>query len=154
MPVSNDYNKCTFTGRLGADPESRAMNNGETVASFSLACGKQWKDRETGEKKELTEWVRCVAFGKLAGVITQYLKKGGHILVEGEMRTRKYTDKNGVERWSTEIVVQEMKMLGGKPEGAAAAKPASGPTAAARNPAQDQKRDPAPSEQFDDDIPF
>ena len=144
--MSNDYNRCTFTGRLGADPESRAMPNGETVASFSVASGKQWKDKATGDKKELTEWVRCVAFGKLAKICVQYLKKGAQVLVDGEMRTRKYTDKSNVERWSTEIVLNQMKMLGSKPEGA----PAAGPTAAAINP----KRTAAPAEDFEQEIPF
>lgn len=147
MPVSNDYNKCIFTDRLGADPDSRNLPNGDPVASFTVASGKQWKDGN-GEKRELTEWVRCVTFGKLAGICTQYLHKGSHVLVEGEMRTRKYTDKNGVERWSTEIVLNQMKMLGAKPEGAA---PAAQPAAAAKTATTGAG---SPGPEFDDDIPF
>lgn len=143
--MSNDYNRCTFTGRLGADPESRKMPSGDSIVSFSVASGKTWKDKTSGERKELTEWVRCVAFGKLADICTQYLKKGAQVLVDGEMRTRKYTDKSNVERWSTEIVLNQMKMLGTKPEGTAAAPAAQKPAAAANSPGP---------EHFDDDIPF
>ena len=104
-----DVNHCTFIGRLGKKPEQKAMPSGETVVNFSLACG--WKSKNG----EGTEWVNCTAFGKLADVICQYLDKGSRIYVAGKMRTRRWEDKEGNTRYSTEIVVRDMQMLDGKP---------------------------------------
>jgi single-strand DNA-binding protein len=124
-------------GRLGADPELRSMPSGDQVANFSVATGEKWKDKETGEQHERTEWHRISVFGGLAKVCGQYLKKGSQVYIDGQIRTRKWTDKAGVERYSTEIICQNMQMLGSKPENAGAstgAKPSSStPRAAAYN---------------------
>ena len=110
-------NKCIFIGNLGKDPEMKYTASGEAICNFSIACTESWKDKQTGEKKEQTEWVRISFFGKLAEICGQYLKKGSQVYIEGSMRTRKWTDKDGQERYTTEIRGDEMKMLGSKPEG-------------------------------------
>jgi single-strand DNA-binding protein len=112
----SDTNICVFTGRLGKDPESRFLPNGDAVCNFSVACGDQWKSKG-GEKMEHTEWVRCGAFGKLAEICGEYLKKGSQVLVMGKMHTRKWQDKEGVDRYSTEIKLEKMQMLGSKADG-------------------------------------
>lgn len=110
-------NKWIGVGNLGKDPEVRYTQSGDAIANFSIACSESWKDKATGEKKEQTEWVRCSCFGKLAEICGQWLKKGSQVYIEGALKTRKWTDKEGVERYTTEIRVDEMKMLGSKPEG-------------------------------------
>jgi len=100
-----DLNRVSILGRLGKDPEIRTTQAGEKVASFSVATGEQWKDKATGEKKERTEWHNIVVWGALARVAEQYLRKGARVLVEGQMRTRKWQDQNGNDRWSTEVVL-------------------------------------------------
>lgn len=112
--MSNDLNLCQFIGRLGKDPEMRYMPDGKAVANFSIACGQSWKGKD-GEKQEKTEWVRCAAFGKLAEIVGQYLKKGAQVYVSGRIQTREY-EKDGSKRYTTEIVVDTMQMLGGKRE--------------------------------------
>lgn len=107
-------NHCTFIGHLGKDPEIRYLPNGEAIANFSIACSETWKDK-SGEKQEKTEWVRVSAFGKLAGIIGEYLTKGSQVFISGKMQTRKWTNKEGQDQYTTEIVAHEMKMLGGKP---------------------------------------
>ena len=127
-------NKAILVGHLGKDPESRAMPNGDAVANITLATSETWKDKATGEKKEATEWHRVVFFGKLAEIVGQYLKKGAQVYIEGSLKTRKWTDKDGQDRYTTEIVANEMKMLSsksGESQGApsrpaAPAKPAGG----------------------------
>ena len=110
-------NKVILIGHLGRDPETRYMANGEAVSNVSLATSETWKDKATGEKKENTEWHRLVFYRKLAEIADQYLKKGALIYVEGRIRTRKWTDKENIERYSTDIEVSEMKMRGGKSDG-------------------------------------
>jgi len=107
-------NKWIGIGNLGRDPETRYTASGEAICNFSIACTESWKDKQTGERKEMTEWVRISAFGKLAEICGQYLKKGSQVYVEGSMRTRKWTDKDGQERYTTEIRCDDMKMLGVK----------------------------------------
>ena len=107
-------NKVILIGNLGADPEMRAMPNGDAVARIRLATTESWKDKATGEKKELTEWHRVVFYRKLAEIVGQYLKKGAALYVEGRIRTRKWQDKEGQERYTTEIEANEMQMLGGR----------------------------------------
>ena len=109
-------NQCNFIGNLGKDPEIRYMTNGDPIANFSIACSETWKDKQ-GEKQEKTEWVRISAFGKLAGIIGEYLKKGSQVYISGKMQTRKWQNKEGQDQYTTEIVANEMKMLGGKPDG-------------------------------------
>lgn len=148
--MSNDLNHCSFIGRLGRDPETKYLPNGDAVTNFSIAVGESWKDKDSGEKKETVEWVRCTAWRKLGEICGEYLKKGGQVFVSGKMKTREWTDKEGVKRYTTEIIVDRMQMLGGKKDG----------EAAVEQPAQETKR-PAPTKQakgaFDDmdsDIPF
>jgi len=110
-------NQVQIIGHLGRDPETRYLPSGDAVCNFSIATTEKWKDKATGEAKEHTEWHRVGAFGKLAEICGQYLKKGSLAFVQGKIQTRKYTDKDGVEKFSTEIKADQMRMLGGKPEG-------------------------------------
>ena len=110
-------NKVILVGNLGADPETRYMPNGDAVANIRLATTESWKDKASGEKREITEWHRVVFYRKLAEIAGQYLKKGSAVYVEGRIRTRKWQDKEGQERYTTEIEANEMQMLGGKPAG-------------------------------------
>ncbi len=107
-------NKVILVGNLGADPETRYMPNGDAVANIRLATTESWKDKASGEKKEITEWHRVVFYRKLAEIVGQYLKKGSAVYVEGRIRTRKWQDKEGQERYTTEIEANEMQMLGGR----------------------------------------
>ena len=109
-------NKVTLIGRLGADPETRYMANGDAVTNITLATTETWKDKN-GEKQEKTEWHLVTFYRKLAEIAGEYLKKGGSVYIEGKLETRKWTDKNGIERYTTGIIAETMKMLGGKPAG-------------------------------------
>lgn len=100
-----DMNRATLFGRLGKDPEIRSMQTGDRVASFSLATGEKWKDRATGEARERTEWHNVVVFGPLVDTVERFLKKGRRVMVEGQIRTRKWQDQSGQDRWTTEIVL-------------------------------------------------
>lgn len=152
-------NKWIGIGNLGRDPESRYTASGEAICNFSIACTETWKDKQTGERKEMTEWVRISAFGKLAEICSQYLRKGSLVYVEGSLRTRKY-QKDGVDHYATEIRADQMRMLDKRPEGqqgAPSQSQAPRPQAAPR-PAQAA---PAPVgsagsgfDDMDDDIPF
>ncbi len=144
--MAQDLNQFTFSGRLGADPESRALPSGEPVCNFSVACGKSWKDKVTGERKEMTEWVRCAAFGKLAEICQQYLRKGAQVLCVGQVRTRKWQDKNGADKYSTEVILDQMHMMGSKADNAGGH---DKPKETAKPAAQQSSK-----EDFDDDIPF
>lgn len=140
-------NKVILVGNLGADPETRFMPNGDAVANIRLATTESWKDKETGEKKELTEWHRVVFRAKLAEIVGQYLKKGSSVYIEGRIRTRKWQDKEGQERYTTEIEAREMQMLGGKPSAAGDAQRSE-----TTKPSQPAKANSF--EDMDDDIPF
>jgi len=107
-------NKVIIVGNLGRDPETRYMPNGEAVTNIAVATTESWKDKNSGEKKELTEWHRITFYRKLAEIAGQYLKKGSQIYVEGRLQTRKWQDKEGVERYTTEIIADTMQMLGGR----------------------------------------
>lgn len=113
-------NKVIIIGHVGRDPETRYMPSGDAVTNLSLATTDKYKDKQSGEQKEATEWHRIAFFGKLAEIAGQYLKKGSQCYIEGKLRTRKFTDANGIEKYSTEIVAESMKMLGGKPSEAGA----------------------------------
>lgn len=149
-------NQCNFIGNLGRDPETKFMPNGEPVCNFSIAVSETWRDKNSGEKKESTEWVRVVVYGKLAEVCGQYLKKGSSVFISAKCKTRKWTDKDGAEKYTTEFVASEMKMLGGKSDGASQGggqQPA--PQQRQQAPAPQQRQAPAqPQGNFDDDIPF
>ena len=155
-------NKVIIVGNLGRDPETRYMPSGDAMTNIAVATTDKWKDKSTGEQKEATEWHRIAFFGKLAEIAGQYLKKGSQVYVEGKLRTRKWTDKDGIEKYSTEIIADSMQMLGsrqGMGGGSAAmddgnfggGAPASRQSApASRAPA---KQAPNLSD-MDDDIPF
>ena len=147
-------NKVILVGNLGADPETRYLPSGDPVTNLRLATTDSWKDKASGERKEATEWHRVVLFRRLAEIAGQYLKKGSQVYIEGRIRTRKWQDKDGQERYTTEIEAEEMKMLGsrqgqGEPSyGGDAPAPSYGgakPAAAAKKPSFDD---------MDDDIPF
>ena len=139
-------NKVTLIGNLGQDPETRYMPSGGQVTNISLATTRRWKDKETGERKEATEWHRVSFFNRLAEVAGEYLKKGSQVYIEGEIRTRKWQDNDGIDRWTTEILGVEMKMLGGKDN-----------QGGQRQQPQQNQGAQAPVgayEDFDNDIPF
>lgn len=149
-------NKVIVVGNLGADPETRYLPSGEAVTNIRVATTDRWKDKASGEMKEATEWHRVSFFGRLAEVAGEYLKKGSQVYVEGSLRTRKWQDKDGHDRYSTEIRGDVMQMLGsrsgsGEPRGAPAGGGASEPATEAKTPAK------KPAGKFDDmadDIPF
>lgn len=149
--ASRGVNRVTILGNLGNDPEVKYTASGSAIANLTVATSEEWKDKTTGESKSLTEWHRVVLFGKLAEVAGEYLRKGSQVYIEGQLRTRKWTDNSGVEKYTTEIVVGMngvMQMLGGKQE--------SNP----QQPKPQQQSSPVPSGQsvppvdFSDDIPF
>jgi len=162
-------NKVIIVGNLGRDPEIRYMPSGDAIANIAVATSYRSKDRNTGEQKELTEWHRISFFGRLAEIVGQYLKKGSSVYVEGRLQTRKYTDKDGIEKYATDIIAENMQMLGGRGDGAGMgggmgggddmgydappARPAPRPQAPA--PAPRPAPRPAPNfSDMDDDIPF
>jgi single-strand DNA-binding protein len=118
--MARGINKVIIVGNLGADPETRYTGNGTAITSIRLATSESWTDKQSGEKQERTEWHRVKLFGRLAEIAGEYLKKGRQVYIEGSLRTDKYTDKDGVERFSTDIIAAEMQMLGGGTEGAGA----------------------------------
>jgi single-strand DNA-binding protein len=109
-------NHVILLGNLGKDPETRYMSNGDSVTNITLATTETWKDKNSGEKNEKTEWHRVTFYRKLAEIAGEYLKKGSQVYIEGKLETRKWTDKSGVERYTTEIIANEMKMLGSRPQ--------------------------------------
>ncbi|WP_019933899.1 single-stranded DNA-binding protein [Oceanimonas smirnovii] len=151
-------NKVILIGHLGQDPEVRYMPNGNAVATITLATSETWKDKQTQQPKERTEWHRVVFFGKLAEIVGEYLKKGSQVYVEGRLQTRKWQDQSGQDRYTTEVVVDmggTMQMLGGKPQGGnRPPHPADqgGQNWQQQQPSQQQANEP-PAD-FDDDIPF
>lgn len=156
--MARGVNKVILVGNLGRDPEVRYSPNGSAVANVTLATSESWKDKTSGEKQEKTEWHRIVFFGRLAEIAGEYLKKGAQIYVEGRLQTRKWQDKEGHERYTTEIVANEMQMLGSR--GGAGAPSDSfnqdQPSAAENSgPAGTKKASTtAAAGDFDDDIPF
>lgn len=133
-------NKATLIGNLGADPEVRYMTNGDCVCNIRLATTETWKDKASGEQQEATEWHRVTFYRRLGEVAGQYLKKGSQVYIEGKLTTRKWQDKDGQDRYTTEIVANEMKMLGGRRDG--------------ESGKQQQARPAASVNDLDDDIPF
>ena len=161
--ASRGVNKVILVGNLGQDPEMRYMPNGGAVANLRLATSESWRDKATGEQKEVTEWHTVVIFGKLAEIAGEYLRKGSQVYIEGQLRTRKWQDKDQQDRYSTEVVVSMngvMQMLGGRQGGGAPAgqggqqqfsgggAPAAAPGAQGQQPQQGAMPD------FEDDIPF
>ena len=152
--MARGINKVILVGTLGADPDTRYTPSNAAVTNLSLATNESWKDKQSGEQKEKTEWHRIVMFNRLAEIASEYLRKGSQIYIEGKIQTRKWEDKEGKDRWTTEIVANEMQMLGGRssggnPGGASGSEFASsGSSAPTPAPSSDA------SDDFDDDIPF
>jgi single-strand DNA-binding protein len=171
--MARGVNKVILIGNLGADPETRAMPSGSTVANLRIATSESWRDKTSGEQQERTEWHRVALFGRLAEIASEYLRKGSQVYIEGSLRTRKWQDKQGQERYSTEIVGNELQMLGGRGGGSAgggaegggggAGFRSSGPSGggggrgAPQEPYPEYSGPSGPSgekDDFDDDIPF
>lgn len=171
--MARGVNKVILIGNLGADPETRAMPSGSTVANLRVATSESWRDKQTGEQQERTEWHRVAFFGRLAEVAGEYLRKGSQVYIEGSLRTRKWQDKQGNERYSTEIVGNDLQMLGGRSGGGSAPAGADsggrGPGAGSGAPHYPEESGGGSggsggssagssgggrSEEFDDDIPF
>lgn len=147
-------NKVILIGNLGRDPEVRYSQEGSAVCNISIATTSSWKDKNSGEKREETEWHRVVFYNRLAEIAGEYLKKGRPVYIEGRLKTRKWQNKEGVDQYTTEIIADQMQMLGGRDEGE---------NALAERPQQAQKQTPQPTQQrapaanladMDDDIPF
>ena len=152
-------NKVILVGRLGRDPETRYIPNGDAITNFSLATDEQWRDRN-GERQTRTEWHNVSLYGKLGEIANQYLRKGSQVFIEGKIQSRKYTDKDGIERMAYNIIGNEMKMLGNRNDGSDsgnnnAAPPTSNPPPEAprRQPPQQTPTTP-PIDDIDDNIPF
>jgi single-strand DNA-binding protein len=157
--MARGVNKVILIGNLGKDPETRYMPSGSAVTNLTLATSESWKDKQSGEQQERTEWHKIAMFGRLAEIAAEYLRKGSQVYIEGKLRTRKWQDKEGKDRWTTEIVADEMHMLGGKGGGAAAGAGAMAGAAAGGGGAAGGGRaavndSGAPPGDFDDDIPF
>jgi single-strand DNA-binding protein len=146
--MARGINKVIIVGHLGADPETRYMPSGSAVTNLRVATSESWKDKQTGDQQERTEWHRVAMFGRLAEIAAEYLRKGSQVYLEGSLRTRKWQDKEtGTDRYSTEIIANEMQMLGGRGD-------ASAPARSAPDGPSDSGPSGGPSEEFDDDIPF
>lgn len=159
--MARGINKVILVGNLGNDPDVRYTAGGAAVANVSIATTEAWKDRESGEMQEKTEWHKVVFFGKLAEIVAEYVKKGSQIYIEGRLQTRKWQDKEGNERYTTEIVANEMQMLGGRSSGGGGGggggnpdreRPA--PSEGSSQPSRSSARPAADQNFVDDDIPF
>jgi single-strand DNA-binding protein len=158
--MARGVNKVILVGNLGADPETRSMPSGMTVTNIRIATSESWKDKASGAQQERTEWHSIALFGRLGEIAAEYLRKGSQVFVEGKLRTRKWQDKQGNDRFTTEIIADNMQMLGGRAGGAGgtsgSAERGAGGSAPPRDD-YDQSSAPAPAggkEDFDDDIPF
>lgn len=157
MAGGRGVNKVILIGHLGKDPEVRYMPSGGAVANVTVATNETWKDKQTGENQERTEWHNVVFYGKLAEIVGEYLRKGRQVYVEGSLRTRKWQDKNGQDRYTTEIIANDMQMLGSREGGSASFEPRETRQQTEGEPAgkpQAQPQAPAMDNEFDDDIPF
>ena len=157
--MARGVNKVILVGNLGADPETRSMPSGMTVTNIRIATSESWKDKTSGAQQERTEWHSIALFGRLGEIAAEYLRKGSQVFVEGKLRTRKWQDKQGNDRFTTEIIADNMQMLGGRAGGAGATGGGSERASAGTGtpPRDDYDQSPAPAggkEEFDDDIPF
>ena len=155
--MARGVNKVILVGNLGKDPETRYMPSGSAVTNLTLATSESWKDKQTGDQQERTEWHKIAMFGRLAEIAAEYLRKGSQVYIEGKLRTRKWQDKEGKDRYTTEIVADEMQMLGSKGGGAGAGAGAPAASGARERPAAaavNDSVDSGPPGDFDDDIPF
>jgi len=155
--MARGINKVILIGNLGAEPEVRYMPSGQAVANVRLATNESWRDKETGENQERTEWHAVVFFGKLAEIVKEYLHKGSQVYVEGRIRTRKWQDRDGHDRYTTEIVANDMQMLGGRGGAAAPMEHEAPPHGEAQAPSPASVSSGSGSgaaADLDDDIPF
>jgi single-strand DNA-binding protein len=159
--MARGVNKVILVGTLGADPETRSMPSGMTVTNIRIATNESWKDKASGAMQERTEWHSIALFGRLGEIASEYLRKGSQVFVEGKLRTRKWQDKQGNDRYTTEIIGDNMQMLGGKGGGGGGGERGGGDRGGMSNapPREDYDQSPAPAggagkEDFDDDIPF
>ena len=146
--MARGINKVILVGNVGGDPETRYMPSGSAVTNITVATNETWKDKQTGEKKERTEWHRVALFNRLAEVAAEYLRKGSQVYIEGKLRTRKWQGKDGQDRYTTEIIASEMQMLGGRSGSGGGANFGDDNQGGGNAPPQ-----PGPDD-FDDDIPF
>ncbi len=149
--MARGVNKVILVGNLGQDPEVKYMPSGQAVCNISIATTDSWNDKSTGEKQERTEWHRVVFFRKLAEIVGEYLRKGSQVYVEGRLQTRKWQDQSGADRYTTEIVANDMQMLGGRGGGSGASAP---PAEQEFGSSASNKPVASTAEEFDDDIPF
>ncbi|MGA2188021.1 MAG: single-stranded DNA-binding protein [Steroidobacteraceae bacterium] len=159
--MARGVNKVILVGNLGADPETRSMPSGTTVTNIRIATSESWKDKASGAQQERTEWHNIALFGRLGEIAAEYLRKGSQVFVEGKLRTRKWQDKQGNDRYTTEIIADNMQMLGGRSGGGSASGSGMGGAerggGASAPPRDEYDQTPAPAggkEDFDDDIPF
>ena len=153
--MARGVNKVTLIGNLGNDPEVRYSGNGNAVANVSLATAESWRDKDSGEQQERTEWHRVVFFGRLAEIVSEYLHKGSQVYVEGRLQTNKWQDKEGNDRYTTQIVANEMQMLGGRGGTSANKEPApESDDTVDSSPKKSQPIAKSPADDFDEDIPF
>jgi len=151
--MARGVNKVIIVGNLGGDPETRYMPSGAAVTNLTVATNESWKDKQTGEQKERTEWHKVAMFNRLAEIAAEYLRKGSQVYIEGKLRTRKWQDQNGQDRWTTEIIADEMQMLGGR--GAGGAGGGGGSFGGGQQGSGGGNAPPQPGpDDFDDDIPF
>jgi single-strand DNA-binding protein len=151
--MARGINKVILVGNLGADPDTRYMPSGKAVTNIRIATSESWKDRQTGDQQERTEWHSIVLFDKLGEIAAEYLRKGSQVYIEGSLRTRKWQDKEGKDRYTTEIIARDMQMLGGRAGAGGGAEPRPARSA----PSEDRASAPPPAAdvgEFDDDIPF
>lgn len=151
--MARGVNKVIIVGNLGQDPETRYMPSGAAVTNFTVATNESWKDKQTGEQKERTEWHRVSMFNRLAEVAAEYLRKGSQVYIEGKLRTRKWQGKDGTDRYTTEIIADEMQMLGGRGGGDFGGGSQGGGGQSGGKGGGGSGPPPGPDD-FDDDIPF
>lgn len=153
--MARGVNKVIIVGNLGQDPETRYMPSGGAVTNLTVATNRKWKDKQTGEQKEETEWHKVAAFGKLAEIMAEYLRKGSQVYIEGRLRTRKWQGKDGNDRYTTEIIADEMQMLGGRGGGGGDFGGGNQGSNQGSNQGGGGEAPPPPGpDDFDDDIPF
>ena len=148
--MARGINKVIIVGNLGGDPETRYMPSGSAVTNLTVATNESWKDKQTGEQKDRTEWHKVAMFNRLAEVAAEYLRKGSQVYIEGKLRTRKWQDKTGQDRWTTEIIADEMQMLGGRGGSGGG----SAPMSSGQDSGPPSTPPQAGPDDFDDDIPF
>ena len=159
--MARGVNKVIIVGNLGGDPETRYMPSGSAVTNLTVATNESWKDKQTGEQKERTEWHKVAMFNRLAEIAAEYLRKGSQVYIEGKLRTRKWQDQSGQDRWTTEIIADEMQMLGGRGGaggggnfgGGSGGGGGGAPSGGGQQGGGNAPPQPGPDD-FDDDIPF